>query len=103
MNSENSHSDPFSEGKQYITYFFCTFFQKYLYINKYLFIYLFLAGRWWLTPVMLATQEAEIRRIMVQSQPRQIVCETLSQKHPTQKRAGGVAQATSACLVSMRP
>jgi hypothetical protein len=25
----------------------------------------FLAGRWWLTPVILATQEAEIRRITV--------------------------------------
>jgi hypothetical protein len=30
--------------------------------------------------------------IAVQSQPRQIVCETLSQKHPSQKRAGRVAQ-----------
>jgi hypothetical protein len=30
------------------------------------------AERWWLTPVILATQEAEIR-IAVQSQPRQIV------------------------------
>jgi hypothetical protein len=29
------------------------------------------AGRQWLTPVILATQEAEIRRIMVLSQPRQ--------------------------------
>jgi hypothetical protein len=38
------------------------------------------------------TQEAEIRRIVVQSQPRQIVQETLSQKHPTQKRAGRLAQ-----------
>jgi hypothetical protein len=28
--------------------------------------------------VILATQEAEIRRITVQSQPRQIVCEMLS-------------------------
>jgi hypothetical protein len=27
----------------------------------------------WLTPVILATQEAEIRRIRVRSQPRQIV------------------------------
>jgi hypothetical protein len=35
-------------------------------------------GHWWLTPVLLATQEAEIRRIMVQIQPRQIVFETLS-------------------------
>jgi hypothetical protein len=38
------------------------------------------AGHWWLTPVILAIQEAEIRRITVLSQPRQIVHETLSQK-----------------------
>jgi hypothetical protein len=36
------------------------------------------AGRQWLTPVILATQEAEIRRIAVGSQPRQIVHEALS-------------------------
>jgi hypothetical protein len=30
-------------------------------------------GHQWLTPVILATQEAEIRRIVVWSQPRQIV------------------------------
>jgi hypothetical protein len=36
-------------------------------------------------PVILATQEAEIRRMMVQSQPRQIVCNTLSQKNLSQK------------------
>jgi hypothetical protein len=43
--------------------------------------------------VILATQEAEIRRIMVQSQPRQIVSETLSQKKTHHKnRADGVVQ-----------
>jgi hypothetical protein len=46
-------------------------------------------------PIILATQEAEIRRIMVQSQPRQIVCKTLSQNNPSQKRAGRVAQGIS--------
>jgi hypothetical protein len=50
-------------------------------------------GRTWLTPVIPATQEAEIRRIEVPSQPGQIVFETLSQKYPTQKRSGGVPQA----------
>jgi hypothetical protein len=33
-----------------------------------------------LTPAILASQEAEIRRIPVQSQPGHIVQETLSQK-----------------------
>jgi hypothetical protein len=47
-----------------------------------------------LTSVILATQEAEIRRITVQSQPRQKVCETVSQ-NPSQKRAGGVVQGIS--------
>jgi hypothetical protein len=40
-----------------------------------------------ITPVILSTLEAEIRRLEVQSQS-----ETLSQKNPSQKRAGGVAQ-----------
>jgi hypothetical protein len=35
-------------------------------------------------PIILATQEAEIRGIEVQSQPRKIVRETLSQKNPPQ-------------------
>jgi hypothetical protein len=35
---------------------------------------------WWLTPVILVTQDLEIRRISVQSQPRKIVSryETIS-------------------------
>jgi hypothetical protein len=36
---------------------------------------------WWLTLVILATQETEIRRITVGSQPEQTVIETLSQKY----------------------
>jgi hypothetical protein len=44
-------------------------------------------------PVILATQEAEIWRItVVWSQPGEVVLKTLSQKNPSQKRAGGVAQ-----------
>jgi hypothetical protein len=46
-----------------------------------------LAGRWRLTPVILATQEAEIRKIRVGSQPGQIVLKSLAGKNPSQKRA----------------
>jgi hypothetical protein len=52
------------------------------------------AGCQGLTLVTLATQEAELRRIMVWSQPGQIVLETLSWKILNQKMAGGVAQVT---------
>jgi hypothetical protein len=38
---------------------------------------------------------AEIRRITVRSQPRQIVPAVLSRKNPSQKRAGGVVQDVS--------
>jgi hypothetical protein len=55
-----------------------------------------LAGCWWLTLAILATQKVEIRRILVRSQPSQIVHDTLSQKNPSQKRTGGMAQAVRA-------
>jgi hypothetical protein len=45
-------------------------------------------GAWWLRLVIQATQEAEIRKITIQSQPRQIILETQSRKNPSQKRAG---------------
>jgi metal-dependent hydrolase (beta-lactamase superfamily II) len=44
------------------------------------------ARHWWLTPIILATQEAEIRKIAVQSQPR-----PKKKKNLSQKRAGGVS------------
>jgi hypothetical protein len=37
------------------------------------------------SPIILATQEAEIRRMVVQSQPRQIVHKTRPQKKPNTK------------------
>jgi hypothetical protein len=43
--------------------------------------------------VTLATQEAEIRKIIAESQPRQIVREILSRKGDPSQRAGGVALA----------
>jgi hypothetical protein len=46
----------------------------------------------WLTSVILAAQEAEIRSVKVQTQPGQIVRKTLSWKNPSQKKAGGVGQ-----------
>jgi hypothetical protein len=42
--------------------------------------------------VIPAIQEAEIRRIAVQSQPQQRVHETISRKKLSQKRTGGVDQ-----------
>jgi GTPase Era involved in 16S rRNA processing len=45
-----------------------------------------------LMSIILATQGAEIKRIMVQSQPRKIISEMLSRKYLSQKSASGVAQ-----------
>jgi hypothetical protein len=48
-----------------------------------------------LTPVILATQEAEVRKIEFQNQPRQTVLKTLSQKKKKKNstnRANGVTQ-----------
>jgi hypothetical protein len=42
------------------------------------------AGLWCLIPVILATWEAKIRRIMVQGQPWQIVQEIPTPKQPKQ-------------------
>jgi hypothetical protein len=49
----------------------------------------------WPTPVILVTQEAEIRRITIQSQPRQIVGETLSRETLHKNRAGEVVHGVS--------
>jgi hypothetical protein len=50
---------------------------------------------------ILATQKTEIRKIEVLGQPRQI--ETLSQKYPTQKRAGGMSQIRECLYSSLKP
>jgi hypothetical protein len=48
-------------------------------------------GHQWLIPVILVTQEGDIRKTMAQRQLWRIVCETRSQKFPTQERVGGVS------------
>jgi hypothetical protein len=57
------------------------------------------AGCWWLTPGILATQEAEIRRNTVQSQPRQIVPRDPISKKPftkkKKKKVDGLPQGVS--------
>jgi hypothetical protein len=51
-----------------------------------------LDGHWWLIPIILAIQEAEIKRIVVRSQSGQIVHKTLCRKYRTQKRTSRVAR-----------
>jgi hypothetical protein len=51
------------------------------------------ARHWWLTPIILATHEAEIRRITVSLESaRANSSQYLISKKTSQKRAGGVAQ-----------
>jgi hypothetical protein len=48
-----------------------------------------IAGWWWFMPVILPTQEAAIRRIVVQSQPRVIDQSSyIKRKKKTQHRKG---------------
>jgi hypothetical protein len=70
----------------------CTVKKKLFNVIIYDSLYSKINGSWcqWLMPIILATQEAEIRRIKAQDQPRQIVCETLFEKNPSQERCGGV-------------
>jgi hypothetical protein len=53
---------------------------------------IFQARHRYLMPVILVTQEAEIRRTAVQSQPGKVVYETLSRKNSLQKGADGVVK-----------
>jgi hypothetical protein len=54
-------------------------------IKKNNFFFFFFAGR--LTPVILANQEAEFRRIAIQSQFEQIFMKPHLEKNPSQKSA----------------
>jgi hypothetical protein len=55
----------YQRGPKHIEYSLPTLLKKYV-----LFKISTFSGCWWLTPVILTTQEADIRRIMAQSQPQ---------------------------------
>jgi hypothetical protein len=50
------------------------------------------AGHWWLTPIILATQEAKFRRTLVRSQPWAKSAQAPIFKKLITKRAGGMTQ-----------
>jgi hypothetical protein len=56
------------------------------------------AGNWWLTPVILATWEADIGRIVVGGQPEQIIQETSTIKITRAKWTGGMVPVVE-CLL----
>jgi hypothetical protein len=55
----------------------------------------YLIRPWWLKLVILATQETEIRRIVVRSQPKVNRSQDPISKKSVTKRAGRVAQVAS--------
>jgi hypothetical protein len=61
------------------------------------------AGLQWLTLVILATQMTEIRRIVVQSQPGQIIHETLSRKKPFTKKGWWSGSMCRSCVQAPAP
>jgi hypothetical protein len=57
----------------------------------------------WLTLIILATQEAEIRRITVQARPGKQFIRPYLPKYPTRKKAGGVTQVVEHLPSKVRP
>jgi hypothetical protein len=60
-----------------------------------------LARHQWLTPVILASWEAEIRRITFRSQPSKQITRSYLKKYPTQNRASRLAQGVKHLLSNM--